>query len=33
MEWQVGSVIEYNAYMGAVAREFSYVFRMADTSS
>jgi len=33
VQWRFGSVIEDNAYMGAVAREFSYVFRMADTSS
>ena len=33
VQWQFGSGIEDNAYMGAVAREFSYVFGMADTSS
>jgi len=29
VQWQFGSGIEYNAYMGVVGREFSYVFRMA----
>jgi len=33
VQWQFGSVIEDNTYMGAVAREFSYVLHMADTSS
>jgi len=33
VQWQFGSDIEDNAYMRAFAREFSYVFGMADTSS
>jgi len=32
-QWQFGSGIVDNAYMGAVAREFSCVFGIADTSS